>query len=72
MTPYSIGVVGAGEITRRSHLPVLANLPDVRIAWLFDQRPDAVEAMAEAHGLRALHGLPPARLPEYKTGCTAR
>jgi len=55
----SVGIVGAGEISRRSHLPVLVNIPDVKIAWIHDQRPAAAQSLAQAYGLRALHSLSP-------------
>lgn len=32
----SVGIVGAGAITRSVHLPVLKNSPDARIAWVAD------------------------------------
>jgi predicted dehydrogenase len=59
----SIGIVGTGEITRRAHLPVLANTPGVRIAWLYDQRPDPARALAHAYGLQAVEAATPAELP---------
>jgi predicted dehydrogenase len=63
MTPLSIGIVGAGEITRRVHLPVLSNIPDVRIAWLYDRRPDASQSLAKSYGLTALHSIAAQALP---------
>ena len=59
----SIGVVGAGEISRKSHLPVLVNTPDVEIAWIYDRRPASAQDLARAYGLRALHSLSPEQLP---------
>ena len=59
----SIGIVGAGEISRKSHLPVLVNTPDVKVAWVYDRRPASAEALARAYGLRALHSLSPDQLP---------
>jgi predicted dehydrogenase len=59
----SIGIVGAGEITRKSHLPVLVNTPNVEIAWIYDRRPALAQALAQAYGLKALHSMPPAELP---------
>jgi|HubBroStandDraft_1064217.scaffolds.fasta_scaffold00470_16 predicted dehydrogenase len=51
----SIGVVGAGEISRKAHLPVLVNIPDIDIAWIYDRNPESAQALAGAYGLRALH-----------------
>lgn len=63
MTPLSIGIVGAGEITRRAHLPVLVNMADVKIAWLYDHRPEPAQTLARAYGLTALHSVAPEALP---------
>jgi predicted dehydrogenase len=59
----SIGIVGAGEISRKSHLPVLLNTPDVEIAWIYDRRRTSAQDLARAYGLQALHSLSPERLP---------
>jgi predicted dehydrogenase len=59
----SIGIVGAGEITRKSHLPVLVNTPNVEIAWIYDRRPVSARALAQAYGLRAVHSQSPEELP---------
>lgn len=58
-----IGIVGAGEISRKSHLPVLVNMPDVRIEWIYDRRPKSAQALARAFGLKALHSAYPDQLP---------
>jgi predicted dehydrogenase len=59
----TIGIVGAGEVARKSHLPVLANIPEVTIAWICDERPASAQALALAYGLKALPSLSPAELP---------
>jgi predicted dehydrogenase len=59
----TIGIIGAGEITRKSHLPVLVNIRDIEIAWIYDRRPASAQALANAYGLRALHSLSPPELP---------
>lgn len=42
---FSIGVLGAGRISNGLHIPVLRQMPGVRIAWLCDQvRERAAEA----------------------------
>jgi predicted dehydrogenase len=58
-----VGIVGAGEITRKAHLPVLASLPGAQVAWIADQRFERAQAMAAAHGLRAVPAPEPAALP---------
>jgi predicted dehydrogenase len=51
----SIGIVGAGEITRKSHLPVLASVADVEIAWIYDRNSESAAALGRAYGLTAVH-----------------
>lgn len=63
MTSFSIGIVGAGEITRRAHLPVLVNTPDVKISWIYDHRPERAQVLARAYGLTAIRSLMPEELP---------
>ncbi|MGH8211170.1 MAG: Gfo/Idh/MocA family protein [Steroidobacteraceae bacterium] len=62
-TTCSIGIVGTGEITRKSHLPVLVNTPNAKIAWIYDRRPECAQALARAYGLRAVDALSPEELP---------
>lgn len=73
----SIGIVGAGEITRKAHLPVLLNIPRVRVAWLFDQRPERAVSLANAYGVPAVHSpaadqLPPCDVALLATPVEAR
>jgi predicted dehydrogenase len=63
MTTVSVGIIGAGEIARKFHIPVLVNMPDVKIAWIYDKRPESAKALAHAYGLPALHSLAPQSLP---------
>jgi predicted dehydrogenase len=62
-TSLSIGIVGAGAITRKSHLPVLMNTPDVKIAWIYDQRPETADVLANAYGVRSVHSTDLEQLP---------
>ncbi|HEY2145641.1 MAG TPA: Gfo/Idh/MocA family oxidoreductase [Steroidobacteraceae bacterium] len=64
MNTVSVGIVGAGEITRKFHLPVLVNMADVEIAWIYDQRPEPVRTLAQAYGRPGLHSLAPEKLPK--------
>lgn len=65
MIRYSIGVIGAGVISRTMHLPVLKCLPDVRIAWVIDSNEDQARAVAKSFRIpfarlpRSLSDLPP-------------
>jgi len=58
-----IGIIGAGEIVRQMHLPVLLGMPGVRIAWLFDTAADRAAALAAAYGVRAVSAPTPVDLP---------
>jgi predicted dehydrogenase len=51
MKPISVGIIGAGEIARKMHLPVLMSMPDVHIAWVADSDPARARALARAHGI---------------------
>ena len=50
----SVGVVGAGEIARIAHLPVLAAMPEVSLAWIADRDPERARVLAQGFGARAL------------------
>jgi predicted dehydrogenase len=54
-TSLTIGIVGAGSITRKSHLPVLMNMSGVKIAWIYDQRFEVARALADAYGVKSIH-----------------
>lgn len=45
-TPLRVGIVGAGLVTTGSHLPILASLPDVRVAWIADRSAAAAQKAA--------------------------
>lgn len=63
-TLLTIGVVGAGAIARTMHLPVLANMPDVEVAWITDRDEARGAALARAFGLSfARLGHEPRELP---------
>jgi predicted dehydrogenase len=49
-----VGIVGAGEITRQMHLPVLLNVPDIEVAWLYDRRDHQAAALSAAYGVKAV------------------
>jgi predicted dehydrogenase len=44
----SIGVIGAGTISRSVHLPVLTAMPEVRVAWVADASDGQASAVAAA------------------------
>jgi predicted dehydrogenase len=55
MDDLLIGIVGAGEVTRRAHLPVLLNMPGVRVAWLHDHRAERADSLARSYGVTPIH-----------------
>ncbi|HEV2700865.1 MAG TPA: Gfo/Idh/MocA family oxidoreductase [Steroidobacteraceae bacterium] len=58
-----IGIVGAGEITRQMHLPVLLNVPEVEVAWLYDRSERQAASLAAAFGLQAVAAASAEALP---------
>ncbi len=62
---FSVGVVGAGEISRIAHLPVLTVMDDATVAWITDRDPSRARALAQEFGTD-FHPLPDdaADLPE--------
>ena len=58
-----IGVIGAGEITRNVHLPVLGSIPNVTVAWLYDRNPMRARQVASAYGHPTASASEPADLP---------
>jgi myo-inositol 2-dehydrogenase/D-chiro-inositol 1-dehydrogenase len=47
--PWKVGIVGAGMVTSGSHLPVLVNMPDVKVAWICDRSLDTARAVARSY-----------------------
>lgn len=43
-----IGIIGAGGVAREYHLPVLCNMPEVEIVWIFDVDPERAERLRQA------------------------
>jgi predicted dehydrogenase len=50
----SVGVVGAGEIARIAHLPVLAAMEGVALDWIADRDPTRARTLARGFGARAV------------------
>lgn len=44
----SVGIIGAGEIVSRIHLPVLSACEDVRLSYIADRNPDAAASVAKS------------------------
>jgi predicted dehydrogenase len=51
-----IGIVGAGGVAEACHLPVLAQMPGVEIAWVCDQVRGRAEKLARAWGIKRAYG----------------
>ena len=51
MSQVRVGIVGAGEITRLVHLPVLKSYADVEIAWIADLDERRVRDLGRAFGV---------------------
>lgn len=47
---WSIGIIGAGEIVSRLHLPVLKNLSSIRTGWITDLNFERSKSLARAYG----------------------
>jgi predicted dehydrogenase len=60
----SIGIVGAGDIVRKMHLPVLQALGEVRIAWLFDAAEQRARAVGDAYQVPVVRASSPEQLPD--------
>jgi len=45
----SVGIVGAGEIVSRIHLPVLSACEGIRIAYIADKNPEAAQSVAGSY-----------------------
>jgi predicted dehydrogenase len=60
----SVGIVGAGAIARKMHLPVLLSMSDVRVDWLYDRDPDRARDLGKAYGVPVVQAASPAQLPQ--------
>lgn len=49
--PMQVGIIGAGDITRLVHLPVLKSYGNVRVAWVADVDPQRVRALGRAFAI---------------------
>ncbi len=67
----SIGVVGAGEIARKMHLPVLKSVPGIRVAWLSDHDSRRADALGTAYGVPAVGARSPGDLPPCEVALLA-
>jgi predicted dehydrogenase len=59
----SVGVVGAGDIARKMHLPVLLSMSEVRIEWLCDSNAARARALGAAYGIQVVQAGEPSGFP---------
>src|SRR5688500_17202500 len=59
----SVGVLGAGVIAQQLHIPVLANMPQLTVAWIADVNEARAKALAEANDMRGIGVTDPSALP---------
>src|ERR1035441_10941684 len=50
----SVGIVGAGEIVSRIHLPVLRACEGIRLAYVADKNPETARLVAKSFGTLAV------------------
>lgn len=50
-----IGIIGAGNIVENQHLPVLKNIKNVSIAWIYDSNPKRVDLLSKMYKIPALN-----------------
>ncbi len=50
--PIRVGIIGAGDIVRAVHLPVLHAMPEVAVAWLTDLDATRARELARAYRVR--------------------
>ena len=49
--PVTVGIIGAGGIAQKLHLPQLAQLPEFRVTWLCGRRESRLRTLAEQFGV---------------------
>src|SRR5438045_4307804 len=47
MADFNIGIIGAGGIAQKLHLPQIADVPDTRVTWLSGRRESRLRSLAE-------------------------
>lgn len=55
MASFRVGLIGAGEIVRTIHLPVLRQMTGVSIAWILDRDARKAAELAKRYGAGAAH-----------------
>ncbi|TDH23309.1 Gfo/Idh/MocA family oxidoreductase [Segetibacter sp. 3557_3] len=55
---YKVGIIGAGNIVESSHLPVLQNLPNAEVAWIYDINQNRTGLLSSMYAVQTLGGAP--------------
>src|SRR5579863_7117638 len=63
INPLSIGIVGAGQISRRVHLPILRVMPQVRVAWIIDRYAERAASLSRAFDVPIGGAASPSTMP---------
>ncbi len=71
MKTLSVGVIGAGDIARKVHLPVLLSIPNIRVNWIFDASSERTRSVAKAYGINAVEPCEASALPPCDTALIA-
>ena len=50
----NIGIIGAGKIVESIHLPVLLNIPDVSVQWIYDKSNERVQLVSKMYGVKSI------------------
>lgn len=51
---FRIGIIGAGKIVESIHLPVLLNLDEVLVCWIFDKSVDRSRMLSKMYGIKLM------------------
>lgn len=53
--PYGVGIVGCGEIAQLTHIPIIAELPELHLAALCDLSRKVMDTLGAQYGVSALY-----------------
>jgi predicted dehydrogenase len=49
--PFTLGIVGAGNVVSANHLPVLLSMSEVEVSWITDRDSSRARNVAQAYGI---------------------
>ncbi len=53
---YKIGVIGAGKIVENNHLPVLKNINNINVEWVYDTNSVRSKLLTSMYGVPSVSG----------------